>query len=96
MILRMPPCCAAASPGARLWCVRARCVIISYSIGWDSCVCAMLPTGVEDTLLFGTSGDVFTSLHSYYNGEPSIFSLIAVVDSEGVDCELLQDENAFG
>lgn len=38
--------------------------------------------GVEDTLLFGTSGDVFTSLHSYYNGEPSIFSLIAVVDSE--------------
>lgn len=37
---------------------------------------------VEDTVLFGTSGDVFTSLHSYYSSEPSIFSLIAVVDSE--------------
>lgn len=36
----------------------------------------------EDTLLFGTSGDVFTSLHSYYAGEPSIFSLVAVEDSE--------------
>lgn len=36
----------------------------------------------EDTLLFGTSGDVFTSIHSYYAGEPSIFSLIAVEDSE--------------
>ena len=29
--------------------------------------------GVEDTILFGTSGDVFTSLHSYYAHEPSIF-----------------------
>jgi len=38
--------------------------------------------GVEDTLLFGTSGDVFTSLHSYYAHEPSIFSLIAVEPSE--------------
>ena len=38
--------------------------------------------GKEDTLLFGTSGDVFTSLHSYYAGEPSIFSLVAVEDSE--------------
>ncbi|MBD5189148.1 MAG: Crp/Fnr family transcriptional regulator [Bacteroidales bacterium] len=38
--------------------------------------------GKEDTVLFGTSGDVFTSLHSYYAGEPSIFSLIAVEDSE--------------
>lgn len=38
--------------------------------------------GVEDTLLFGTSGDVFTSLHSYYAKEPSIFSLVAVEDSE--------------
>lgn len=38
--------------------------------------------GIEDTILFGTSGDVFTSLHSYYNSEPSIFSLIAVVDSQ--------------
>lgn len=38
--------------------------------------------GVEDTVLFGTSGDIFTSLHSYYAGEPSIFSLVAVEDSE--------------
>lgn len=38
--------------------------------------------GVEDTILFGTSGDVFTSLHSYYAKEPSIFSLVAVEDSE--------------
>ncbi len=38
--------------------------------------------GKEDTVLFGTSGDVFTSLHSYYAGEPSIFSLVAVEDSE--------------
>lgn len=36
----------------------------------------------EDTILFGTSGDVFTSLHSFYAGEPSIFSLVAVEDSE--------------
>lgn len=36
----------------------------------------------EDTLLFGTSGDVYTSLHSYYAGEPAIFSLVAEVDSE--------------
>lgn len=36
----------------------------------------------EDTLLFGTSGDIFTSLHSLYAKEPSIFSLQAVVDSE--------------
>lgn len=41
-----------------------------------------ITNGVEDTLLFGTSGDVFTSLHSYYAGEPSIFSLVAVEDSE--------------
>lgn len=38
--------------------------------------------GIEDTPLFGTSGDVFTSLHSYQGGEPSIFSLIAMEDSE--------------
>lgn len=36
----------------------------------------------EDTLLFGSSGDVFTSIHSYFANEPSIFSLIAVVDTE--------------
>ena len=38
--------------------------------------------GVEDTLLFGSSGDVFTSLHSYFAKEPSIFSLVAVEPSE--------------
>lgn len=38
--------------------------------------------GVEDTLLFGTSGDVFTSIHSYFNREPSIFSLVAIEPSE--------------
>lgn len=42
-----------------------------------------LNNNVEDTLLFGTAGDVFTSLHSYYAGEPSIFTLSAVEDSEG-------------
>ena len=36
----------------------------------------------EDTILFGTSGDVFTALHSYYAHEPAVFSLIAVEDSE--------------
>ena len=38
--------------------------------------------GHEDTILFGTTGDVFTSIHSYYANEPSIFSLTAVEDSE--------------
>ena len=38
--------------------------------------------GKEDTILFGSSGDIFTSLHSYYAGEPAIFSLIAVEDSQ--------------
>lgn len=37
---------------------------------------------VEDTVLFGTSGDIFTSLHSYYAGEPAIFTLSALEDSE--------------
>lgn len=36
----------------------------------------------EDTILFGTSGDVFTSLHSWYAGEPAIFSLSALEPSE--------------
>ena len=38
--------------------------------------------GVEDTLLFGTAGDVYTSLHSYQGGEPAAFSLIALEESE--------------
>lgn len=36
----------------------------------------------EDTILFGTSGDVFTSLHSYHAHEPAVFSLITVEDAE--------------
>jgi CRP-like cAMP-binding protein len=38
--------------------------------------------GIEDTFLFGTSGDIFTSMHSFYAGKPSVFSLLAVEDSE--------------
>ena len=36
----------------------------------------------EDTILFGMSGDVFTSLHSYYANEPAVFSLFAIEDSK--------------
>lgn len=36
----------------------------------------------EDTLLFGSAGDVFTSLHSFQCGLPSIFSLVSVLESE--------------
>lgn len=36
----------------------------------------------EDTILFGTSGDVYISMHSYYAEEPAVFSLCAVEDSE--------------
>ena len=38
--------------------------------------------GIEDTICFGTGGDVFTSLQSYYEGAPSIFSLTTVTESE--------------
>lgn len=38
--------------------------------------------GIEDTICFGTGGDVFTSLQSYYESSPSIFSLVAVTESE--------------
>lgn len=38
--------------------------------------------GVEDTVCFGTVGDIFTSLSSYYAGKPSMFSLIALADSQ--------------
>lgn len=38
--------------------------------------------GKEDTIAFGTTGDTYTSLHSYYAGEPSAFSLMAVEDTE--------------
>lgn len=37
---------------------------------------------VEDTFMFGTTGDIYTSLHSWSLNEPSPFSLIAVEDSE--------------
>lgn len=36
----------------------------------------------EDTYLFGTGGDVFTSLHSFQCGLPSIFSLVSVTEAE--------------
>lgn len=32
----------------------------------------------ESTLLFGSSGDIYTSLHSYFADEPSAFSLTAL------------------
>lgn len=51
--------------------------------------------GIEDTLLFGTSGDVFTSLHSYQGGEPAIFSLIALEDSEVWLVEFAQMKRLF-
>ena len=38
--------------------------------------------GIEDTICFGAGGDVFTSLQSYYEGAPSIFSLVTVTESE--------------
>lgn len=38
--------------------------------------------GVEDTLLFGSEGDVFTSVHSWHADEPSLFTLSAIEDSE--------------
>jgi CRP-like cAMP-binding protein len=41
-----------------------------------------LDKNIEDTILFGMSGDVFTSLHSYYASEPAVFSLYAIEDSE--------------
>lgn len=36
----------------------------------------------ENTILFGAAGDIFTSLHSYFAGEPSAFSLVALEDSQ--------------
>lgn len=43
---------------------------------------AHIDDGTEDTVCFGTSGDVFTSLQSYFDGSPSIFSLVSLYDSE--------------
>lgn len=34
--------------------------------------------GEEDTVVVGMGGDVFTSLHSWFAGEPTIFSLVSV------------------
>lgn len=39
-------------------------------------------SGIEDTILFGTSGDVYASIHSVFASKPSLYSLRAVVDSE--------------
>lgn len=36
----------------------------------------------EHTILFGTDGDIYTSLHSWVAGEPSPFSLTAVGEAE--------------
>lgn len=36
----------------------------------------------EHTILFGTDGDIYTSLHSWVKGEPSPFSLTAVGEAE--------------
>lgn len=38
--------------------------------------------GKENTILFGSEGDVFTSFHSWFANEPASFSLIAIEDSE--------------
>lgn len=39
--------------------------------------------GNEFTVAFGTAGDIYTSLHSYFAGEPAAFSLSAIERSEG-------------
>lgn len=36
----------------------------------------------ENTILFGSVGDIYTSLHSYVMAEPAVFSLIAVEPSQ--------------
>lgn len=38
--------------------------------------------GEEDTVAIGEGGDVFTSLHSWWKEEPSIFSLVSVVPTD--------------
>lgn len=44
----------------------------------------------EETLCFGMNGDPFTSMHSFYRGEPSQYSFEALEDSE---CLLLPFED---
>jgi len=44
----------------------------------------------EETVCFGISGDPFTSMHSFYRGEPSQYSFEAIEDSE---CLLLDFDN---
>lgn len=36
----------------------------------------------EETVCFGMTGDPFTSMHSYYRGEPAQYSFEAIEDSE--------------
>lgn len=43
--------------------------------------CVHTRGGIEETFLFATSGDPFTSIHSMAHGEPSQFSWEALVDS---------------
>lgn len=38
--------------------------------------------GKEHSILFGTEGDIYTSLHSWVAGERSPFSLVAVGEAE--------------
>ncbi len=38
--------------------------------------------GKERTIAFAADGDVFTSVHSYFCGQPSVYSYEAIVDSE--------------
>ncbi len=52
-----------------------------YMVGQGLLRVSNISDGQEDTVLFGTSGDVFTSIHSLYAAQPSVFTLSAVVDS---------------
>lgn len=36
----------------------------------------------EDTFLFGSVGDVFTSLHSYQKGKPAVFAMESLTEGE--------------
>lgn len=45
---------------------------------------------IEETVCFGMTGDPFTSMHSFYRGEPSQYSFEAIEDSE---CLLLDFDN---
>lgn len=50
----------------------------------------MKENNTEHTVAFGTTGDIFTSLHSFYAHEPSAFSLTAL---EQTECWLISYED---